>query len=72
MNQLTHSHSTLHIVIENLKDGYQKFVKNMRLIQLKRHTRKELTELPDYLLKDVGLDYDEVQHEINKSFWTLQ
>ena len=71
MNQLTHSHSTLHIVIENLKDGYKKYANNMRLIQQKRQTRKQLTVLPDYLLKDVGLNYGEVQHEINKSYWTL-
>jgi uncharacterized protein YjiS (DUF1127 family) len=69
MTQLTYSHRALRIVIENLKNGYKKFVNNMRLIQ---QTRKQLTELPDYLLKDVGLNYDEVQHEINKSFWTLK
>ncbi len=71
MAQLTHSYSALNIVIENLKNGYQKFVNNMRLIQQKRQTRKQLTVLPDYLLKDVGLNYGEVQHEINKSYWTL-
>ena len=72
MTQLTYSHRTIHIVIENLKNGYKKFVNNMRLIQQKRQTRKQLTELPDYLLKDVGLNYDEVQHEINKSFLTFK
>jgi len=71
MNQLIHSHSTLHIVIEKLKDGYKKYANNWRLIQQKRQTRKQLTVLPDYLLKDVGLNYGEVQHEINKSYWTL-
>jgi uncharacterized protein YjiS (DUF1127 family) len=72
MAQLIHSHSALHTVIENLKYGYKNFAHNMRLILQKRQTRKQLTELSDDLLKDVGLSYDEVQHEINKSFWTLK
>ena len=40
MAQLTHSHSALHKVIENLKYGYKKFANNMRLIQQKRQTRR--------------------------------
>ncbi|HEY7866016.1 MAG TPA: DUF1127 domain-containing protein [Psychromonas sp.] len=72
MAQLTHSHSALHKVIENLKYGYKKFANNLRLIQQKRQTRKHVAELSDHLLKDVGLNYDQVQHEINKSFWTFK
>jgi len=72
MTQLTHSRSALRTVMGNLKDGCKKFVSNIRLIQQKRQTHKQLTDLSDYLLKDVGLNYDEVQHEFNKSFWTLK
>lgn len=72
MTQLTHSHSALRLVIEDLKNVYTKFVNNMRLIHQKRQTRRQLTELPDHLLKDIGLNHDEVQHEINKSFWTFK
>lgn len=71
MSQLTHIQRTPLTVIENLKDGYKKFVDNMRLIQQKRQTRKQLSVLPDYLLKDVGLNYTKVKHEMNKSYWTL-
>ncbi|MFT6139104.1 MAG: hypothetical protein ACJAYB_003303 [Psychromonas sp.] len=72
MAQLTHNYSALHTVIENLKYGYKKSANNMRFIQQKRQTRKQLAELSDDLLKDIGLNYDQVQHEINKSFWTLK
>jgi uncharacterized protein YjiS (DUF1127 family) len=72
MNQLTHSESALRIVIENLNDKYKKYANNVRLIQQKRQTRKQLGELPDYLLRDLGLNYDEAQSEVNKSFRTFK
>ena len=37
--------------------------------QHNRRTRKQLAEMPDYLLKDVGLDRSIVEQEILKPFW---
>ncbi|EEX38804.1 hypothetical protein VFA_000103 [Vibrio furnissii CIP 102972] len=32
-------------------------------------TRRQLRELPPHLLKDLGLEQDQVQAEANKYFW---
>lgn len=34
-----------------------------------RRTRKQLAEMPDYLLKDIGLDRGLVEQELHKPFW---
>jgi len=31
--------------------------------------RKQLANLPNYLLKDIGLNRHDVENEINKPFW---
>jgi uncharacterized protein YjiS (DUF1127 family) len=72
MTQLTHNHSPLHTIKENLLVDYKKIINSIILILQKRKTRKELAELSDHLLKDLGLSSDEVQREINNSFWTLK
>ena len=52
----------------NLLGGYKKLVTHIRIIYQKRQTRKQLAKLPDYLLKDVNLNYDDAKREIRKSF----
>lgn len=47
---------------------------NYILIRLRqwRHnyrTRRHLSELPSHLLKDIGLERDQVAKEANKPFW---
>ena len=32
-------------------------------------TRKQLANLPVYLLRDIGLTEEQVRHEIRKKFW---
>ena len=56
----------------NLLDGYKKVVAHILIAYQKRQTRKQLAKLPDYLLEDVNLDRDDVQREINKSFFIMK
>ena len=35
----------------------------------RREGRKQLTNLPNYLLKDIGLNRHDMESEINKPFW---
>ena len=35
----------------------------------RREGRKQLANLPNYLLKDIGLNRHDVENEINKPFW---
>jgi uncharacterized protein YjiS (DUF1127 family) len=37
--------------------------------QHNRRTRRQLAELPDYLLKDIGLSRCSVENELQKPFW---
>lgn len=34
-----------------------------------RNTRKQLSEMPDYLLHDIGLDRAQLERELRKRFW---
>ena len=56
----------------NLLDGYKKVVAHIQIAHQKHQTRKQLAKLPDYLLEDVNLDRDDVQREINKSFFIMK
>jgi len=71
MTQCIHNqikHSALLTVKEYLLVEYKNFADTVRLIQQKRKTRKQLAELPEHLLKDVGLNHEDVHHEIKKLF----
>ena len=72
MSQLIQSQSVLHISIENIKNGYKNIINHMKLLQQKRETRRQLMKLPKYLHQDIGLNEEQVQHEIGKSFWSLK
>ncbi|CAG9298208.1 DUF1127 domain-containing protein [Celerinatantimonas diazotrophica] len=37
--------------------------------QDRHHTRQHLQDMPEYLLRDIGLDKQERQDEVNKYFW---
>jgi uncharacterized protein YjiS (DUF1127 family) len=41
----------------------------LRLWQQRRRTRLHLAQLPDYLLKDIGLERHDVLLESAKPFW---
>ncbi|WP_081090106.1 DUF1127 domain-containing protein [Vibrio splendidus] len=47
----------------------KKFYSKLRLYLQNHRTRKHLSELPDYLLKDVGITYEQLERELKKSFW---
>jgi len=72
MTQLTHSNRTLLIVLENVKNGCGNFLKEMKLIQQKRKTRQQLIALPEHLYSDIGMTHDQIQYEINKSYYIVK
>ena len=37
--------------------------------QKRLRDRASLERLPDYLLRDIGLDADEIRYEVSKPFW---
>ncbi|MFA0730093.1 DUF1127 domain-containing protein, partial [Vibrio sp. 10N.222.48.A4] len=47
----------------------KKFYSKLGLYFQNRRTRKQLSELPDYLLRDVGITSEQVEKELKKSFW---
>ncbi len=64
----THS---LHLPHLSLKPVFSlvKFYKLLTIWYKRHHTRKQLLSLPDYLLKDVGLNRTDALIEAAKPFW---
>lgn len=64
-----------HIGIRKLKQRFSIMLPVYRLAMLlgqwqhNRRTRRQLAEMPDYLLKDIGLDRGRVGRELQKPFW---
>ena len=46
-----------------------RFAMQMRRESKARRDRRHLMQLPDYLLRDIGLDAEEVRNEARKPFW---
>lgn len=72
MTQLTNSLYTHTDTHTNQGGLFQRFVEAFRTMQQKRRTRRELTNLPDYLLKDLGISREDIRYEMKKSFWLLK
>ncbi|TNC83118.1 MAG: hypothetical protein C9356_01335 [Oleiphilus sp.] len=34
-----------------------------------RNTRKQLSQMPEYLLEDIGLEREQLRRELRKRFW---
>ncbi|MEZ8500091.1 DUF1127 domain-containing protein [Vibrio splendidus] len=47
----------------------KKFYSNFERYLQNRRTRQQLSELPEYLLRDVGITQNQVDKELKKSFW---
>jgi uncharacterized protein YjiS (DUF1127 family) len=43
----------------------------VRTVWLRRRTRRAITALDPFLLKDIGVSYAEAEAEANKPFWVL-
>ncbi len=43
----------------------------VRSAWLRRRTRRAITDLDPFLLKDIGVSYAEAEAEANKPFWVL-
>lgn len=51
------------------KSIFDRLMKKLSTWQERRRTRNHLSELPEYLLRDIGLDKHECIKECNKPFW---
>lgn len=69
MEQLINNSRRVNIDRGNLSISYKKVFSTIKLIHQKRQTRKVLASLPQYLLDDLALSQNDVQCEVNKSFW---
>ncbi|MEZ9125825.1 DUF1127 domain-containing protein [Vibrio splendidus] len=67
MNTITATANTNHLFLSSLL--IKKFYSKLGLYFQNRRTRKQLSELPDYLLRDVGITQNQVDKELKKSFW---
>ncbi|MEZ9501987.1 DUF1127 domain-containing protein [Vibrio sp. 10N.286.51.B11] len=67
MNTITAIVDTNHSFLSSL--SIKKFYSKLSLYFQNRRTRKQLSELPDYLLRDVGITSEQVEKELKKSFW---
>ena len=56
------SHSFLQEGLINLFDRLQGWAE-------RRRTRNHLYQMPDYMLRDIGVSRAEVEEEFNKPFW---
>ncbi|MEZ8058686.1 DUF1127 domain-containing protein [Vibrio splendidus] len=67
MNTITATENTNHSFLSSL--SVKKFYSNFERYLQNRRTRKQLSELPEYLLIDIGITQDQVDQELKKSFW---
>ena len=67
MNTITATSNTHHSFLSLLSG--KRFYSKLGLYFQNRRTRKQLSELPDYLLSDVGITSEQVEKELKKSFW---
>ncbi|NOH75960.1 uncharacterized protein DUF1127 [Vibrio crassostreae] len=67
MNTITVTANTNHSLLSSLST--KKFYSKLGMYFQNRRTRKQLSELPEYLLRDVGITQEQVDKELKKSFW---
>lgn len=63
--RVTHSADT-HSTLRHSFDG---MIQTLMVWQRRRDDRKRLRDMPDYLLRDVGLDAATARNEADKPFW---
>ena len=73
MNALNVNSPALHILARHPLPPLSRALLAVTLVvvqwDLRRRTRKDLLGLPDYMLKDIGLDPTAAMHEVAKPFW---
>ena len=67
MNTITAGKNSHQVFFSSL--SVKKFYSKLGLYFQNRRTRQQLSELPDYLLRDVGITLEQVEKELKKSFW---
>ncbi|TCN75723.1 DUF1127 domain-containing protein [Vibrio crassostreae] len=67
MNTITATANTNHSFLSSL--SIKKFYSKLGMYFQNRRTRKQLSELAEYLLRDVGITQEQVDKELKKSFW---
>lgn len=55
--------------IDGLPRAFGGIVQTVKLWHKRRHERQQLRDLPEYLLRDVGLDVADARFEADKPFW---
>ncbi|PMM55732.1 DUF1127 domain-containing protein [Vibrio splendidus] len=67
MNTITATSRANQLFLSSL--SVKRFYSKLGLYFQNRRTRRQLSELPDYLLRDVGITLEQVEKELKKSFW---
>ncbi len=58
-----------HSMLEENQNWLQYFFSKLSIWRRNYRTRRQLAELSEYLLDDLGLDRKKVSKELRKSFW---
>lgn len=67
MSTFTATLNTTQSLLSSL--SIKKFYFKLALYSQNRRTRKQLSELPNHLLRDVGITPEQVDKEVKKSIW---
>ena len=49
--------------------NFRTVLKTLQVWHQRRVTRRQLSQLPDYLLRDIGITRADAEQEVNKTFW---
>ncbi|UPW17341.1 DUF1127 domain-containing protein [Agarivorans sp. TSD2052] len=72
MRTLNHYNTKLTSVhLSLIRLNLSRYIKSLNAMLLRRKTRKHLASLPDYLLKDIGINRNDALHEASKPFWKV-
>jgi len=54
---------------ERLRSATARLLETLRLWHERAQRRRELVDMPDYLLRDMGITREELSREMQKPFW---
>ncbi|MCB9948081.1 MAG: DUF1127 domain-containing protein [Rhodospirillaceae bacterium] len=67
---LTHGHTQgLSHLGHGVGHAVHEMVQTLHVWQERARARRQLAELDDHMLQDIGIDRDSLEHEIDKPFW---
>jgi len=65
----THLNATSELIVKPSNSLVKEIYSYMKLALQNYRTRRHLSELPEYLLKDIGVTRAQARREARKSFW---